>query len=169
MNVIIEPKLAHNPKDVFSSYGLTLLTLATLICFTGHEADVLRDTFRSSFPNLVSWSRFLHTLRSSSTSVTLGVTSNVMVLPFGVEIKMDEAGGDKSLKVIMASICDADSVNLVSASEIVVMGRTISIFSKMSPTTVDDVSTGVVKATSVRTTSVCRESTPTALIAITEV
>ncbi|MFS7931883.1 hypothetical protein Hanom_Chr04g00361281 [Helianthus anomalus] len=45
LEVVLEPELAHCPKNVFSGYSLPLLALAPVISFASHEADELGNTF----------------------------------------------------------------------------------------------------------------------------
>lgn len=42
LEVVVEPKLAHSPKEIFGGDDLALLLLAPFVGLTCHEADVLR-------------------------------------------------------------------------------------------------------------------------------
>lgn len=65
----------------------------------------------------------------------------------------------------MATIGDVVPINLVWTSEMAIIGRTISIFSKIrGAITIDDVSNGVVEAP-----QVCKELEFAALVAVAEI
>lgn len=55
LNVIVKPELAHRPQHVLSSDGLPLLALATVVGFTGDEADVLGNAFLDGLLGIVRY------------------------------------------------------------------------------------------------------------------